>query len=142
MRVVRLPIAHATCVSAHGKGLLLQGRTGSGKSGLALQLMALGATLVADDRVLLRRDEATLTAICPEPLRGRIEARGIGILKHDFTPQARIHWIVDLDLDCVARLPQCETRLLEGVSLPLIRAKNVPNLAYSLMILVQDGRRE
>ena len=46
---------HASAVALDGRGALLLGASGAGKSGLALRLMALGARLVADDRVLLRR---------------------------------------------------------------------------------------
>jgi len=42
---------HASCVAVDGKGLLITGASGSGKSALALQLMAFGAHLIADDRV-------------------------------------------------------------------------------------------
>ncbi len=42
---------HASCVSIAGKGVLLLGVSGSGKSDLALRLIDSGAILVADDRV-------------------------------------------------------------------------------------------
>ena len=48
-------ILHATCVAVDGRGLLILGPSGSGKSALALQLIALGAQLVADDRTRVSR---------------------------------------------------------------------------------------
>lgn len=43
---------HATLVSLNGKGILLTGKSGSGKSDLALRMiMEYQAQLVADDRV-------------------------------------------------------------------------------------------
>ena len=41
---------HATCVDIKGSGVLIVGDSGSGKSGLAIGLIALGASLVADDQ--------------------------------------------------------------------------------------------
>ena len=49
-------IVHASCVARDGRAVLIRGASGSGKSGLALQLMALGAGLVADDRTRLWRE--------------------------------------------------------------------------------------
>ena len=46
-------IVHASAVSLGGRGVLILGRSGAGKSGLALRLIALGAQLVSDDRVVL-----------------------------------------------------------------------------------------
>jgi len=53
---------HASCVSIDGKGILLLGPSGSGKSDLSLRLIDGGATLVADDRVDV--------SIFPSPLVG------------------------------------------------------------------------
>ena len=41
---------HASCVAFGGKGVLLLGASGAGKSSLALRLVDDGARLVADDR--------------------------------------------------------------------------------------------
>ena len=62
-----------------GRGLLILGPSGAGKSALALQIMALGGQLVADDRVELTRQGDEVIARCPAPLRGLIEARGLGL---------------------------------------------------------------
>ena len=49
---------HATCVDIKGSGVLIVGDSGSGKSGLAIGLIALGASLVADDQceILIEND--------------------------------------------------------------------------------------
>lgn len=65
-----------------GRGLLLLGPSGVGKSRLAAQLVALGAVLVADDRVCL--SGADLRAAPPPRLAGLIELRGIGLLRLPF----------------------------------------------------------
>ena len=47
-------LLHASCVSINGNGVLICGSSGSGKSSLAINLIALGAELVADDRTIVR----------------------------------------------------------------------------------------
>ncbi len=46
---------HASAVAVDGRGCLITGASASGKSTLALEMIALGAELVADDRVDVRR---------------------------------------------------------------------------------------
>jgi len=71
---------HATAVAFEGKGVLITGRSGSGKSSLALQLMAIGHTLIADDQTDVTRHADRLWASAPPSIKGMIEARGVGIL--------------------------------------------------------------
>ncbi len=134
-------IIHASAVAIGGNGLLILGRSGAGKSGLALRLIALGAQLVADDRVLLDTDpEGRLTARAPGPIAGLIEARGVGLLGLEPVAAARIALAVDLDTQPEARLPQdrnitfleCEVRLISG--------QGVPNIDSILAILLGPGR--
>ena len=66
---------HATAVAVDGRAALILGASGAGKSSLALQLMALGAVLVADDRTVVQRDGSHIVADVPDTLRGLIEAR-------------------------------------------------------------------
>jgi len=112
---------HATCVALPEGGVLLRGRSGSGKSDLALRLIDNGARLVADDRVELSRDGDRLIARPPATIAGLIEARGVGILRlppERLAPQAAIVLIVDLvDPAAVERLPEATCEDLLGVSL-------------------------
>lgn len=96
---------HATAVAVDGFGALMIGASGSGKSSLALEMMTRGASLVADDRVILRRDGATVRMDCPEPLRGLIEARGLGLLHAKPVPHARLCVVVDMDQTETDRMP-------------------------------------
>ncbi|MFL4469945.1 HPr kinase/phosphorylase [Tateyamaria armeniaca] len=61
---------HATSVAFEGKGVLITGASGRGKSSLALQLMALGCTLVSDDQTELIRKDNAIWAAAPAPIRG------------------------------------------------------------------------
>ena len=78
-------VVAASCVAVEGRAALILGASGRGKSTLALTLMAMGATLVSDDGVVLRRAPDGLTASAPPALAGLVEARGIGLLRADFT---------------------------------------------------------
>ena len=113
---------HGTVVAYQGKGVLLRGISGSGKSDLAVRLIAAGAELVADDRVVLERAGEGLVASCPQNLASLIELRGIGIMALPFRPQAEIALVVDLvDSGDVERLPESSRAVLEGLFLPVVR---------------------
>lgn len=105
-RDVPQQIVHATTVSVEGRGLLIIGPSGSGKSALALQLIALGAKLVADDRTILSKGPDGLLANCPIAIQGMIEARGMGILQLPFVDTSPICLAVDLGQTEKDRLPQ------------------------------------
>ena len=72
---------HASAVAVEGRGCLITGAAGSGKSTLALEMVALGAELVADDRVDIRRSGKALLLSAPASIAGLVEARGVGILR-------------------------------------------------------------
>ena len=98
-------LVHATTVAIDNRAVMLMGRSGSGKSGLALSLIALGAVLVADDQTIVTLEGARLVASCPPPLRGRIEARGLGLLNAPVIERADIVLCADLDQQEEDRLP-------------------------------------
>lgn len=131
---------HASAVALAGRGLLILGRSGAGKSGLALRLMALGARLVADDRVMLRRAPEGLFASAPAELAGLIEARGVGILRGAFLPETSLAYAVDLDAAPTARMPQRREISFLDVQLELIFGKDVPNLDATLAQLLRCGK--
>lgn len=111
---------HASCVAMDGRGLLLLGRPGAGKSTLALELIALGSELVADDRLALSAEDGALIARPPPRLAGLIEARGIGLLRPPFLSRARLALALDLDREETERSPPRRQIFLNGIALPLI----------------------
>ena len=129
---------HASAVAFDGRGLLITGASSSGKSTLALQLVALGAVLVADDRVHLSARDEELWLAAPEPLKDRIEARGIGILTSPTSP-ARAHAVVDLNTVETARFPERRTLTLEGIDLPLLGKVESPAFPAMLRAYVIGG---
>ena len=133
-------VLHASAVALNGRGLLILGPSGAGKSSLALRLMSLGARLVADDRIELAREGDTLVASCPPPLRGLIEARGIGLLRTDPAPSADVALAVDLAQTETDRLPPDRRITILRVSLPLVLASPHAHFADALMLYLRHGR--
>lgn len=110
-------LLHATCVSIDGRGVLIDGPSGSGKSDLALRLIDRGARLVADDYTLLRRRDGRLFGAPPVTIAGRIEVRGIGIVAMPHVDEVEIALHVDLEHP-VERMPDPALRRLAGVAVP------------------------
>ena len=133
---------HGTCVAYGQSGLLIIGTSGSGKSALALALMGMDATLVADDRVIVTNRDGALIAHCPAAIKGMIEARCIGLLAAETQPTTIVTCVVDLDQSEVDRLPPHRTLTILGVEIDLVFGKDTPNLATALNQLMQIGRIE
>jgi serine kinase of HPr protein (carbohydrate metabolism regulator) len=115
-------LLHATTVAIGGRAVLLRGPSGSGKSDLALRLIDAGARLVADDRSELRRDGALILVRAPAAIGGLIEVRGVGILRLDATPVARLALIADLVApERVERLPEPSSETIFGIAIPTVR---------------------
>lgn len=109
---------HASCVAIDGRGVLIEGRSGSGKSDLALRLIDRGAVLVSDDYTLLRRSGAALLAAPPATIAGRIEVRGIGIVEMAHATDLPVALIVTIE-PSPERLPlQSQARRIAGIELP------------------------
>jgi len=133
-------ILHASCVSVAMRGLLIVGQSGAGKSGLALQMLALGAGLVADDRVQLRMTDGQAMAEAAPNIGGMIEARGIGLLRADAIGPVPVRFVVDLGQTESDRLPEPVTTVVLRQTVPLLRGDGVPNLAAALIQLLKSGR--
>lgn len=71
---------HGVLIQVYGRGILIQGESGVGKSEIALELIKKGHVLVADDRVDVYRAHNHLNGEAPEVLRNMLEIRGVGII--------------------------------------------------------------
>jgi serine kinase of HPr protein (carbohydrate metabolism regulator) len=113
---------HASCVALGGQGVVLRGPSASGKSDLALRLIDAGATLVADDRLLVERRGGQLIGRAPAALAGLLEVRGLGIMRVEHCAAAPLGLVVELgEAAAWPRLPEPMTHELLGVALPCVR---------------------
>lgn len=135
-------LLHASCValSPHS-GLLIMGPSGSGKSSLALMLMAFGARLVSDDQVKITRDLASqeLYATAAPNIEGMIEARGLGILRAETLSSCVLRGIVDMALVERDRLPPLRKRTLIGTEIPVFHRVEGPQFAPALIQWLKGG---
>ena len=137
---------HGTLVDINGVGVLIRGKSGVGKSEVALELVRRGHQLVADDRVdVYQREVGSLVGEAPEVLREHLEIRGIGIVNvvklfgaSAFKDTKDVMLIIDLekwddslDYDRLG-LDEATTRIFEtdvvNVKVPITAARSVPSL--------------
>jgi HPr kinase/phosphorylase len=133
---------HASCVALAGRAALIRGAAGRGKSGLALRLIGLGAVLVADDRTRLWRAGEAVMADAPDTIRGRIEARGLGILRLPAAGPQPLALVIDLDHEETGRLPPLrETRIREA-ALPLVHGSAHAHFPAAILLYLRYGHLE
>jgi serine kinase of HPr protein (carbohydrate metabolism regulator) len=124
---------HATAVLLAGRGVLITGASGAGKSSLALELIdrqrlrGRVAALISDDRTLLRNADGILLASPHDTLAGGIEVRGAGLFAMPYEKEAALHLAVDLvPAREAVRYPDDARKTLCGIALPLL---TLPSLA-------------
>ena len=116
-----MTLHHGTVVAFDGRAVLLRGQPGTGKSDLALRLIALGAELVADDQVELAAEGDGIVARAPPTIAGMIEVRGLGIRALPHRPWASLALVADLVApDKVERLPEPAMAMIEGREIPIL----------------------
>lgn len=116
---------HATAVVVDGRGLLITGKSGAGKTSLALTLIDMcrarqgRAFFIADDQVWLSAVSGRLVAEAPETIAGLVELRGFGPASIANERRAIIDALVVLDGDHnVPRVHLQQRESLQGVTLP------------------------
>jgi serine kinase of HPr protein (carbohydrate metabolism regulator) len=121
---------HATCVAIGGRAVLLTGKSGSGKSDLALRLIDRGATLVSDDGTLLEARNGRAYASAPESIAGRMEVRGLGIIPLPALADVPVALCIVLDA-AMERMPEeiLPVRAIEGIDIPVLALDPFENSA-------------
>ncbi|MGB0505392.1 MAG: HPr kinase/phosphorylase [Pikeienuella sp.] len=133
---------HASAVDLNGRGVLITGPAGSGKSSLTAALISLGARLTADDVVRLTVARRQLIASAPNAANRRMELRGMGVVRlsgAELAHTTRLCLAVDLTHQPVSRLPELETITYLGTSLPLLRAKGASSASAIKLMLAHGG---
>lgn len=157
---------HGGLLSIYGKGVLIRGESGMGKSEIALELIMRGHLLVADDRVDCYRIHNKIVGKAPELLREMLEIRGIGVINvsrmfgvSSVLPKAEINfqvnlepWKADQDYDRVGieekkhenilgiDIPKIVVPVREGRSMAVIIESAVTN--YMLSVMGMDSAKE
>ena len=134
-------ILHASCVAWNGRGLLILGPSGSGKSALALRLMAYGAALVSDDRTVVELRDESLVASAPGSIAGMIEARSVGLLAASAIEWAALKLAVDLGQIETERLPPERDIRLLGAPLPCLHKVESAHFPAAVLQYLKAGRR-
>jgi hypothetical protein len=115
-------VHQASAVVIEGRAVLIEGPPGSGKSSLALALIARGAGLIGDDAVTLSAKAGRLIASAPPNIAGLLEVRGVGLATLPLAPPAPVALILTLGGPPGERLPEMPlpTRMVAGLGVPVL----------------------
>lgn len=109
---------HASAVAINGYGVLLTGKSGSGKSDLALRLIDRGATLICDDRVIVEPGQPLPMLHSAPNIAGKLEVRGLGIIDMEHVEAIPLRLVITLD-QLPERLPlEGRTQSIAGFDIP------------------------
>jgi len=133
-------VLHATSVAVDGKGLLILGPSGSGKSSLALHMIGFGALLVGDDLTEVYRHDGAVHLRCPAAIAGVIEARQVGLLYAPAVQTARLHLVCDLAQKEAQRLPERHGTVILGQRIDLVFGSSHAHFPVALMLHLRHGR--
>ncbi len=114
---------YATCVAIDNIGVLILGKSGLGKSDLALRLISnKNAILVSDDRTDIIIKDNKLYASSPDVIKGMLEVRGIGIINLPYMVSAEIKLVVNLvdNITKIDRYPEGRFYEKYGIKVPMI----------------------
>ena len=114
---------HANCVAINRNGILILGKSGSGKSDLALRLIEnKNAVLVSDDRTDIWVENKKVFAKSPDTIKGLLEVRGVGIVKLQHLDSVEIALVVNIveNPSEVERMPEKKFYAINGIDIPLL----------------------
>jgi len=155
---------HGSLVNIFGKGVLILGKSGIGKSEMVLDLINNNHLFVGDDRIILSNKNSTIFGESHPILKNLIEVRGIGIMDFlktngyksimDWTTVDLIVELIDFKADGVddsERLgKKYQLKKILGVGVPYIKIpvsagrnlSNVVESAVAQLKLIQSGNAE
>ena len=122
----------------NGSGVLIVGSSGSGKSSLAINLLALGSKLVADDQCELVKKNNRFSVSKPASLPNSIEIRGVGLVSVPMVIETSLDWVVNMDEAEKERMPDLRFTEIDGYKIPTVFGKNMDDLASRIYVLVSN----
>lgn len=137
--MIRHDIIHATAVAINNRAVVIRGASGCGKSALGLDLMAMGADLISDDQVILRRNGDQVVADAPDQIRGMIEARGVGLLRAKTVSLVPVGLVVDLGRPGQTRLPRLQYVDILGIKVIAVAQDYGPHLGSVIRQCILGG---
>ncbi len=110
---------HASSVEIEGRGVLLRGPSGSGKSDLALRLVDGGGTLISDDYTEIHLRDGVPYLKGPAEIAGKIEVRGLGLMPLLATGDIPLALVFDLmPYSQIDRAPAADVAVFDGIEIP------------------------
>ena len=131
---------YGVMMNIYGKGVMITGKSGIGKSELALDLISRGHMLVADDRVDVSRVHNDILCQAPKLLRKMLEIRGLGII--DVTKLFGANtYLNKCDLDFVIKLVKLDETMAKDRLNPVNEKLEVLGLEVPMLTIpVTEGK--
>lgn len=156
-RLAETIVKHGVLVDINGIGTLITGKSGVGKSEVALELIKRGHRLVGDDAIeITKLSENKLIGQSPELIKNFLEIRGIGIINI-----AKLFGMVaikdDMEIDLIVKFEKWDDTAIYdrlgidqkyekilGVDVPMVKIPIKPgrNLAILLETAAVDIRQK
>ena len=114
------------------------GLSGSGKSSLALSLIAKGAHLLCDDRANLFVKNKTVMMTKPPTLPVALEVRGLGLINVPSVDEAAVDLIVDMTLSADSRLGGHKMEFF-GIELSCVKGRGFHGLSDAITVWSKFG---
>ena len=132
-------IIHASSIDINGKGVVILGKSGAGKSNLAIKLISMGAKLISDDQTHFKFKENKIIISKPETTPNFIEARGIGLIKVPFVVSSKLFCFVKITNLELNRLPNAKNKYCFGKKIKLMEFNPFYNNESALFMSIRYG---
>lgn len=131
---------YGVMLNIFGKGVMITGKSGIGKSELALDLISRGHMLVADDCVDVSRVHNDIICRAPKLLRKMLEIRGLGII--DVTKLFGANkYLSKCSLDFVIKLVKLEEAMNKDRLNPVNETLEVLGLEVPMLVIpITEGK--